>query len=209
MNTRNVPWKTWSEWEFVNKSFNSGTFVVDDDDDDDNKRKRTKRAIDLVQSWRVRGRVPLSIDCHSELLKLALIDEAMKRRRSGARQSANNESNEEEEEEARSSSSSSSIGCLLSEQQLRLSIAMVLIRMVNGICDSAQKGKFALSVQTIAQKLSITRTLVDIRHEATHNQLPSLQRLRNGVISALEWIRVNYWLKQERKLLEIKEVIKD
>ena len=80
-----------------------------------------------------------------------------------------------------------------SESTLRLSYAMTLTRLVNGICDQSQKGKFAISVQTLARQLNVPRTLVDIRHDSTHNQLPSIQRLRKASEDAIEWLEVKYW----------------
>ena len=44
------------------------------------------------------------------------------------------------------------------------------------------------------------RTLVDIRHDSTHNQLPSIQRLRKASEDAIEWLEVKYWERQKQKL---------
>jgi len=38
--------------------------------------------------------------------------------------------------------------------------------------------------------------LVDIRHEATHNELPSLALLRLAAGHALDWLRASYWQRQ-------------
>ena len=65
--------------------------------------------------------------------------------------------------------------------------------MVNGITDSQQKGKVAHSVANLAAAAGVPRLLVDLRHEATHNELPSLPVLRLGVQQALEWLENNYW----------------
>jgi len=91
------------------------------------------------------------------------------------------------------------------ESTLRLSYAMTLTRLVNGICDPSQKGKFAVSVQTLATQLNVPRTLVDIRHDSTHNQLPSIQRLRKASEDAIGWLDANYWERQKRKLEHVTE----
>lgn len=65
--------------------------------------------------------------------------------------------------------------------------------MVNGLTDSLQKGKVAVSVAGLAQSAGLPRCLVDIRHEATHNELPSLPVLRVGAWQALAWLAVQYW----------------
>ena len=38
--------------------------------------------------------------------------------------------------------------------------------------------------------------LVDVRHEATHNELPSLALLRLAAERALDWLRASYWQRQ-------------
>lgn len=65
--------------------------------------------------------------------------------------------------------------------------------MVNGIADSQQRGRMALSVNRLAESAGISRLLVDVRHEATHNELPSLSTLRLAASQALEWLVCNYW----------------
>lgn len=66
-------------------------------------------------------------------------------------------------------------------------------RMVNGIADSQQKGRVALSVNALAESAGLSRLLVDIRHEATHNELPSLSTLQLAARQALDWLVQQYW----------------
>lgn len=65
--------------------------------------------------------------------------------------------------------------------------------MVNGISDSQQKGRVAVSVASLASAAGLPRLLVDLRHEATHNELPSLRVLRLAAHQALAWLRASYW----------------
>ena len=226
-NTRFVPWHSWEEWAFVRDAFNflssssskSGsnafitssrsstrrreetllcedeknalplplpTTVADDGKEEDNNEeeedqedelKNKRRALEIVQMWRVRGRVPLAIDAHAQIVELQLMDEEVMREKKRRR----------------------------NESTLRLSYAMTLTRLVNGICDPSQKGKFAMSVQTLATQLNVPRTLVDIRHDSTHNQLPSIQRLRKASEDAIGWLDANYWERQKRKLEHVTE----
>lgn len=44
------------------------------------------------------------------------------------------------------------------------------------------------------------RILVDIRHESSHNELPSLPLLRVGVDEALVWLDASYWDQQTKHL---------
>jgi len=148
----------------------------EDDEEEEDQEKSKRRALEIVQMWRVRGRVPLAIDAHAQIVELQLMDEEVMRERRRR-----------------------------NESTLRLSYAMTLTRLVNGICDPSQKGKFALSVQTLATQLNVPRTLVDIRHDSTHNQLPSIQRLRKASEDAIGWLDANYWERQKRKLEHVTE----
>eukprot|EP00854_Cymbomonas_tetramitiformis_P009966 gene9966-11800_t len=82
---------------------------------------------------------------------------------------------------------------------------MAIIRMVNQIVDPSQKGRYAASVQTLADTHGLPRVLVDLRHEATHKGLPSLLLLRHASSVALDWLRHNYWDAQNKRLLECKD----
>ena len=42
--------------------------------------------------------------------------------------------------------------------------------------------------------------LVDLRHEATHNELPSLPLLRTAAHHALAWLHTSYWQAQQEQL---------
>lgn len=86
--------------------------------------------------------------------------------------------------------------------ELRLMYSMTIVRMVNGLVEVGQKGKFAHSVLGLAGRLGLPRVLVDMRHTATHDALPSLPSLRTAAALALEWLDKNYWQAQEDSLTE-------
>jgi ribosomal biogenesis protein LAS1 len=69
--------------------------------------------------------------------------------------------------------------------------------MVNGIADSQQKGRVAVSVNSLAEAAGLSRLLVDVRHEATHNELPSLSTLQLAARQALDWLIQQYWCVRE------------
>ena len=81
-------------------------------------------------------------------------------------------------------------------------MAMVIVRFVNGMVDMEQKGAYARSVQSIADEIGLPDWLVDLRHEATHASLPSLEVLRAGCRFALDWLRERYW---ESQIAEFRE----
>ena len=74
-----------------------------------------------------------------------------------------------------------------------MSYAMAIVRLVNGVADAAQKGKYAASVAGLAATAGLPRVLVDVRHEATHNELPTVKMLRLAASHALSWLQGSYW----------------
>lgn len=56
-----------------------------------------------------------------------------------------------------------------------------------------------MSMYSIAKTLSLPATYVELRHQATHEELPSLSKLRIATQKALKWIYGYYWvhLKEE------------
>lgn len=82
----------------------------------------------------------------------------------------------------------------------RLAYAMTLVRMVNGLVDPCQTKLFAMSVSRLATQVGLPRCLVEVRHDATHKQLPSLPMLKYAAAEALAWLRENYWEEQEKRI---------
>jgi ribosomal biogenesis protein LAS1 len=62
----------------------------------------------------------------------------------------------------------------------RQSYATAILRLVNGLVDPLQVGTYARSITSIAQQLGIPAWLVELRHAATHEDLPSLDLLREA-----------------------------
>jgi ribosomal biogenesis protein LAS1 len=50
-----------------------------------------------------------------------------------------------------------------------------------------------MSMYDVAKAVGLPATFVELRHQATHEQLPSLTRLRAAARKALEWIWEYYW----------------
>ena len=68
----------------------------------------------------------------------------------------------------------------LSDLLLRQSYATAIIRLVNGLVDPLQLGTYARSIASIAKQLGLPLWLVELRHAATHEELPSLSLLREA-----------------------------
>lgn len=76
---------------------------------------------------------------------------------------------------------------------LRLTYASAIIRFVNGLLDPAQQGQFALPMYQLARELGLDASFVEVRHAATHEELPSLAVLRAMTGRALQWLWWHYW----------------
>lgn len=63
---------------------------------------------------------------------------------------------------------------------LRQSYATAILRLVNGLVDPLQVGTYARSISSIAQQLGLPSWLVELRHAATHEDLPSIDLLREA-----------------------------
>lgn len=63
---------------------------------------------------------------------------------------------------------------------LRQSYSLALIRLVNGLVDPLQQGAFARPIASIAAQIGLPLWLVELRHASTHEELPSLELLREG-----------------------------
>jgi hypothetical protein len=50
-----------------------------------------------------------------------------------------------------------------------------------------------MSMYSIAKMIGLPATFVELRHQATHEQLPSLVKLRSAARKALAWIWEYYW----------------
>ncbi|KAJ3513123.1 hypothetical protein NLJ89_g3127 [Agrocybe chaxingu] len=77
---------------------------------------------------------------------------------------------------------------------LRHGYAAAVIRLVNGLVDPLQVGTYARSISAIAQQLGLPNWLVELRHAATHEDLPSLSLLQEAARQSMSWLLHNYYL---------------
>jgi ribosomal biogenesis protein LAS1 len=77
---------------------------------------------------------------------------------------------------------------------LRQSYATAIVRLVNGLVDPLQRGTYARSIASIAAQLGFPSWLVELRHAATHEDLPRLELLRDGARESMSWLLHNYFL---------------
>lgn len=75
----------------------------------------------------------------------------------------------------------------------RIANSYFTLRFVTGLLDSQQDKQRKLSMYSVAKTIGLPATFVELRHQATHEQLPSLLKLRAAAKKALAWIWHFYW----------------
>lgn len=133
-------------------------------------RYRREVAVMHCWAWRLRGGLPHAVECTAQLV-------ACRDRYDVC--SANESSRIEHE---------------------RLELSMIVTRSVNGIVDQSQRATRVLPIASLARSMSLPEWLVDARHQATHNTLPSIEVLRSAATELLEYLRMRYWSRQARAL---------
>eukprot|EP00927_Polykrikos_kofoidii_P018193 TRINITY_DN18387_c0_g1_i2.p1 TRINITY_DN18387_c0_g1~~TRINITY_DN18387_c0_g1_i2.p1 ORF type:complete len:663 (+),score=130.71 TRINITY_DN18387_c0_g1_i2:112-1989(+) len=121
-----------------------------------------------VQTWRTRGRLPIAIDLTGSFVEIMLNDPALNPTTTAPR----------------------------GEHELQLMYSMAVVRLVNGVVDLAQKGASARSIAVLAKELDWPKWFVDLRHEATHQKLPSLTLLRLAAQEAVWLLLERFWRPQ-------------
>lgn len=135
-----------------------------------------QRALSRVSAWRSRAQLPVAISATAQLLEIQLHERMAQHHHHGVGVASR------------------------SHMELSLQYSAAVVRCVNGLVDSAQKGTYAMAVSGLAQRIGIPLWIVDLRHESTHNQMPSLPVLRFAAQHLLAWLRANYWFKQDELL---------
>uniref|UniRef100_A0AAY4EIQ3 Ribosomal biogenesis protein LAS1L n=1 Tax=Denticeps clupeoides TaxID=299321 RepID=A0AAY4EIQ3_9TELE len=83
----------------------------------------------------------------------------------------------------------------LESDELVLLYGMALVRFVNLITERKQKG-VARPLRRLASNLKIPEWIVNLRHELTHQRLPTLKSCREGCRFVLDWLLQEYWSRQ-------------
>ncbi|THG11027.1 hypothetical protein TEA_023358 [Camellia sinensis var. sinensis] len=71
--------------------------------------------------------------------------------------------------------------------------------LVNGVVEKTRK-KTEVSIAKAADAINIPRMLIDIRHEGSHPDLPSLRLVRLASIKALDWLKSYFWEPQKKAI---------
>ncbi|KAI6383665.1 hypothetical protein MCOR25_000114 [Pyricularia grisea] len=133
-------------------------------------RRDKKSAVSRVSMWMQRGGCPHMVESTALLIAAMIADEESMLLTSG--------------KDATDSNSSYAV---------RASYSAAFSRFVTGLLDSHQDKAHKMSMYSVAKTIGLPATFVELRHQATHEQLPSLTRLRAGAQAGLVWIWDYYW----------------
>lgn len=77
---------------------------------------------------------------------------------------------------------------------------LIFCRFVTGLLDGYQDKKHKLSMYSIAKNIGLPATFVELRHQCTHEELPTLVKLRAAAARSLTWIWEQYWSSLDSKI---------
>uniref|UniRef100_A0A5B7AB89 Putative pre-rRNA-processing protein las1 n=1 Tax=Davidia involucrata TaxID=16924 RepID=A0A5B7AB89_DAVIN len=84
-----------------------------------------------------------------------------------------------------------------SDEMLAMLYCMAIMRLVNGVVEKTRK-RTQVSIAEAADAINIPRMLIDIRHEGSHRDLPSLRLVRLASTKAVDWLKSYYWEPQKK-----------
>ncbi|KAG4962033.1 hypothetical protein JHK82_038721 [Glycine max] len=130
-------------------------------------------ALKRISAWRSRGSLPVLIEVTTSIIEIQLKDPSF-------RHDQWNDAS-------------------LSEEMLAMLYCMAIMRLVNGVVEKTRKKEVA-SIAVAADAIGIPRMLIDIRHEGSHRELPSLKIVRSASVKALGWLKSYYWEPQSKAI---------
>mmetsp|Transcript_11281 Transcript_11281/g.47056 ORF Transcript_11281/g.47056 Transcript_11281/m.47056 type:complete len:389 (-) Transcript_11281:1989-3155(-) len=78
----------------------------------------------------------------------------------------------------------------------RLAMGLVLTRVVNALTEKEQSGRIAAPLSVLGAALGLPEGLVELRHDVTHNALPTLAAMRTSSRQCLSFLYETYILPQ-------------
>ncbi|KAF1889243.1 hypothetical protein Lal_00024565 [Lupinus albus] len=128
-----------------------------------NSSSSISSALNRISAWRSRGSLPITIQITASIIEIHLKDPYF--------QMVDHASD--------------------SDEILSMLYCMAITRLVNGAVEKTRV-KELVSIAVAAEAIGIPRMLIDIRHEASHRELPSLK--------ALDWLKSYYWEPQSKAI---------
>lgn len=139
------------------------------------------RALKRICAWRCRGCLPVPIDVTAAIVEIQQKDPFF--------------------------SQVTTSDALNSEEMLAMLYCMSIMRLVNCFVEPAHK-KTGRSISELADAIGIPRVLVDIRHESSHRNLPSIRLVRMASMKALDWLKSNYWEPQRSAIPDVRKEVR-
>ncbi|KAI3645404.1 hypothetical protein MP228_008332 [Amoeboaphelidium protococcarum] len=134
--------------------------------------KDIRNGLRRLHIWQLRGRIPLAVQSTHDFLS-ALLD-AISCERCGKSTTRDGSDN--------------------NDYARRMLYSMTIIRFLNGLSDQNQNQKYVTSIYTLASGvLQLPKYIVDLRHSATHADLPPLVTLERAMYECLQWLKDKYW----------------
>ncbi|CAN1250130.1 Ribosomal biogenesis protein LAS1L [Linum perenne] len=126
-------------------------------------------ALRRISTWRSRGCLPVVIDVTAAIIEIQLKDPLYRK--------------------------DLPHDAIHSEQMLAMLYCMAILRLVNCVIEKTRK-KNESSIAEAAGAIGIPRSLIDIRHEGSHRDLPALPLVRDSAAKAIDWLKWYYWEPQ-------------
>ncbi|CAN0927155.1 Ribosomal biogenesis protein LAS1L [Linum grandiflorum] len=130
---------------------------------------RVSFALHRISTWRSRGCLPVVIDVTAAIIEIQLKDPLYRK--------------------------DLPHDAIHSEQMLAMLYCMAILRLVNCVIEKTRK-KNESSIAEAAGAIGIPRSLIDIRHEGSHRDLPALPLVRDSAAKAIDWLKRYYWEPQ-------------
>lgn len=168
---RRTPWANLGELDEVCR------MIYSEDSTLESKRK----AVNRLAAWKFNTAIPHALEITLSLLTVILEDEEIA-------------ANSDPSPPSSSSKITSTAFGSRSSLALRQAYALAIVRLVNSLVDPLQQGVFARPIAAIAAQIGLPAWFVELRHQATHEDLPSLLVLQEAAREALTWLLHNYFM---------------
>ncbi|PHU11462.1 hypothetical protein BC332_18392 [Capsicum chinense] len=132
-------------------------------------------ALQRISTWRSRGGIPIAVDVTTAIIEIQQKDPFFRKDLGG--------------------------NALQSEEMLSMLYCMAIMRLVNGVVEKTRK-KAEISIAEAVNAIGIPRMLVDVRHEGSHRDLPSLKLVR--VASTKGGQVVESYYKSLKRVVELR-----
>ncbi|KAK8888515.1 Ribosomal biogenesis protein las1l [Tritrichomonas musculus] len=88
-------------------------------------------------------------------------------------------------------------------------LSLAIIRFINGVVEPFKNANQSVPISTIGASYGVPDFVITIRHSATHGKMPSFEFASIGALSALDWLKNNYWEVQISEINSIEQTIQE